>query len=103
MFGRPYEKFASPDLGLSLPPLPTQGAAHHTLLRAAVPRLILRHVQSAIRQRRQRPGFRCVKEPGLREHFRAFRIRSEEHTSELQSRGLISYAVFCLKKKHDVI
>src|SRR5216110_2421279 len=26
-------------------------------------------------------------------------IRSEEHTSELQSRELISYAVFCLKKK----
>src|ERR1043165_444139 len=25
-------------------------------------------------------------------------FRSEEHTSELQSRGLISYAVFCLKK-----
>src|ERR1043165_3391663 len=25
--------------------------------------------------------------------------RSEEHTSELQSRGLISYAVFCLKKQ----
>ena len=25
--------------------------------------------------------------------------RSEEHTSELQSRGLISYAVFCLKKR----
>src|SRR5213596_3911428 len=24
--------------------------------------------------------------------------RSEEHTSELQSHGLISYAVFCLKK-----
>src|ERR1043165_10238510 len=24
--------------------------------------------------------------------------RSEEHTSELQSRGLISHAVFCLKK-----
>ena len=24
---------------------------------------------------------------------------SEEHTSELQSRGLISYAVFCLKKQ----
>src|SRR5213596_3112633 len=27
------------------------------------------------------------------------RLRSEEHTSELQSHGLISYAVFCLKKK----
>src|SRR5213075_3369232 len=27
------------------------------------------------------------------------RLRSEEHTSELQSRLVISYAVFCLKKK----
>ena len=27
------------------------------------------------------------------------KIRSEEHTSELQSRETISYAVFCLKKK----
>ena len=26
-------------------------------------------------------------------------LRSEEHTSELQSRTLSSYAVFCLKKK----
>src|SRR5213592_5149991 len=26
--------------------------------------------------------------------------RSEEHTSELQSRYVISYAVFCLKKKN---
>src|SRR3546814_9749615 len=29
----------------------------------------------------------------------AFRFRSEEHTSELQSLMRISYAVFCLKKK----
>src|SRR3546814_7016232 len=28
------------------------------------------------------------------------RLRSEEHTSELQSLMRISYAVFCLKKKH---
>src|SRR3546814_3725010 len=27
-------------------------------------------------------------------------VRSEEHTSELQSLMLISYAVFCLKKKN---
>src|SRR6059058_6584591 len=27
--------------------------------------------------------------------------RSEEHTSELQSRNDISYAVFCLKKKQE--
>src|SRR3546814_10845732 len=31
--------------------------------------------------------------------FRAVDIRSEEHTSELQSLMRISYAVFCLKKK----
>src|SRR3546814_1188995 len=30
----------------------------------------------------------------------AFRGRSEEHTSELQSLMRISYAVFCLKKKN---
>src|ERR1051326_9311055 len=30
-------------------------------------------------------------------HFRQ-KIRSEEHTSELQSHSFISYAVFCLKK-----
>src|SRR5213075_3411702 len=29
------------------------------------------------------------------------RSRSEEHTSELQSRLVISYAVFCLKKKKN--
>src|SRR3546814_555840 len=33
-----------------------------------------------------------------------FRLRSEEHTSELQSLMRISYAVFCLKKKtQDII
>src|SRR3546814_7267442 len=32
--------------------------------------------------------------------IRAFRVRSEEHTSELQSLMRISYAVFCLKKKN---
>src|SRR3546814_9814072 len=30
------------------------------------------------------------------------RPRSEEHTSELQSLMRISYAVFCLKKKHQL-
>src|SRR3546814_10281480 len=34
----------------------------------------------------------------FREHG-ALRVRSEEHTSELQSLMRISYAVFCLKKK----
>src|SRR3546814_8660178 len=35
----------------------------------------------------------------LRETSYVFEIRSEEHTSELQSLMRISYAVFCLKKK----
>ena len=30
-----------------------------------------------------------------------YKSRSEEHTSELQSREAISYAVFCLKKKKE--
>src|SRR3546814_3143047 len=31
------------------------------------------------------------------------RLRSEEHTSELQSLMRISYAVFCLKKKKETL
>src|SRR3546814_4394333 len=34
-----------------------------------------------------------------REHFEEHAVKSEEHTSELQSLMRISYAVFCLKKK----
>src|SRR3546814_8517280 len=37
-------------------------------------------------------------EPHQRDHLRL--VRSEEHTSELQSLMRISYAVFCLKKKN---
>src|SRR3546814_6987798 len=41
---------------------------------------------------------------GHKSHDRAQKarrfLRSEEHTSELQSLMRISYAVFCLKKKH---
>src|SRR3546814_3602215 len=33
---------------------------------------------------------------------RSGRVRSEEHTSELQSLMRISYAVFCLKKKNKI-
>src|SRR3546814_1691565 len=35
-----------------------------------------------------------------RAHRRELCVRSEEHTSELQSLMRISYAVFCLKKKN---
>src|SRR3546814_1376200 len=39
-----------------------------------------------------------LKRPGARA-LACNRVRSEEHTSELQSLMRISYAVFCLKKK----
>src|SRR3546814_12924841 len=35
------------------------------------------------------------------DNFGAPKLRSEEHTSELQSLMRISYAVFCLKKKNN--
>src|SRR3546814_4401469 len=48
-------------------------------------------------------AFACVASLGLDaadgEHEAARRVRSEEHTSEIQSLMRISYAVFCLKKK----
>src|SRR3546814_1825427 len=37
--------------------------------------------------------------PHVDDRRRRRRVRSEEHTSELQSLMRISYAVFCLKKK----
>src|SRR3546814_2202332 len=40
----------------------------------------------------------CGFEPGLERRL----LRSEEHTSELQSLMRISYAVFCLKKKNTL-
>src|SRR3546814_5382484 len=39
---------------------------------------------------------------GLRAVFGGHQVRSEEHTSELQSLMRISYAVFCLKKKRTI-
>src|SRR3546814_4784161 len=41
----------------------------------------------------------CVDSPQLAVVHQHQTIRSEEHTSELQSLMRISYAVFCLKKK----
>src|SRR5213079_1502785 len=40
-------------------------------------------------------------ETGWRSFSSTVRKRSEEHTSELQSPVVISYAVFCLKKKKE--
>src|SRR5213079_3787176 len=45
----------------------------------------------------------CGGQPAVRNRHPAGRARSEEHTSELQSPVVISYAVFCLKKKKKKI
>src|SRR3546814_2566930 len=45
-------------------------------------------------------GRQSTRDAAIRKRdYRAYRLRSEEHTSELQSLMRISYAVFCLKKK----
>src|SRR3546814_4441179 len=43
----------------------------------------------------------CCREKAIAANGRLPAARSEEHTSELQSLMRISYAVFCLKKKHN--
>src|SRR3546814_10829566 len=53
------------------------------------------HLQGPARPGRGAP-------PGDRDRAQAA-LRSEEHTSELQSLMRISYAVFCLKKKNNHI
>src|SRR5881227_4256247 len=53
---------------------------------------LFRSASSARTARRSCPGTR-----------RRGHSRSEEHTSELQSRTVISYAVFCLKKKKIIV
>src|SRR3546814_9319926 len=66
------------------------GQAAQPLLRLAGGSRIRRRAgrdQRAVRERRRHHA------PGL---------RSEEHTSELQSLMRISYAVFCLKKKNKI-
>src|SRR3546814_9138206 len=75
---------------------------------AALPRQLLRACEGIM----ARPASRLeVRRPGaLKSRTEALRaiakpvswdIRSEEHTSELQSLMRISYAVFCLKKKKN--
>src|SRR3546814_5440375 len=55
----------------------------------------------ACRIRRQAGTARILVDQIARRPLLALAIRSEEHTSELQSLMRISYAVFCLKKKTD--
>src|SRR3546814_17567898 len=48
-------------------------------------------------------AFGAWHQPRRGQRHRREQIRSEEHTSELQSLMRISYAVFCLKKKNEAV
>src|SRR3546814_10706456 len=52
---------------------------------------------SAVIEAMEANGFRVIHLYGLTESYGPSTVRSEEHTSELQSLMRISYAVFCLK------
>src|SRR3546814_4442606 len=65
-------------------------------LRAVICAFTLALVQREARPGRIEPGPRQVRRRSLERT-----MRSEEHTSELQSLMRISYAVFCLKKKKN--
>src|SRR3546814_8780787 len=51
----------------------------------------------------RRDGRSPPHQPGAERTWRKRRTRSEEHQSELQSLMRIPYAVFCLKKKNNII
>src|SRR3546814_2284026 len=59
-----------------------------------------RHVQAPCVEVQDQPPPRGQSLGPPQEPGQQARVRSEEHTSELQSLMRISYAVFCLKKKN---
>src|SRR3546814_9922144 len=66
----------------------------------AVVKLITKRVEKPWGRRTLWPAFDDVMNCGEPVGEIWFQMRSEEHTSELQSLMRISYAVFCLKKKN---
>src|SRR3546814_10727248 len=105
----------SSDLGVAQPRLEARQEAADVLL-AVEPRLeqaaarITEILDELVAKRHPRP----IDQIGVRhreprtaivigvEHQFGNAVRSEEHTSELQSLMRISYAVFCLKKKNHI-
>src|SRR3546814_1277043 len=82
------------ELGLQLPKLIFGASLIREIFQADQ-----RHIETLGRCR-IRDGDPYVEEAAVqRPHFHDFSVRSEEHTSELQSLMRISYAVFCFKKK----
>src|SRR3546814_2198531 len=87
--------------GTGQPPLPHDWNTLPQLKHTEQPKFRARLTRFVMRE--QRDG-RCnvpVADDGHREIN--VKVRSEEHTSELQSLMRISYAVFCLKKKNNTL
>src|SRR3546814_9949477 len=64
-----------------------------------IQKLTAQHFQIDQSEMRSKRRARAVVRPRQIAMYLAKKMRSEEHTSELQSLMRISYAVFCLKKK----
>src|SRR3546814_1870982 len=78
---------------------PVEGALPVTV---QIPTLVGCHVHILVGKalvRREMVAALQFEQPDIGLRGQAQRMRSEEHTSELQSLMRISYAVFCLKKK----
>src|SRR3546814_4689223 len=91
------------DAARRLPQMPMlQGVVDEDVVPPAMPALVDGHAGDDPRtgKVRRRPALLLRLRPSTARAARQDdRIRSEEHTSELQSLMRISYAVFCLKKK----
>src|ERR1051326_5565390 len=68
------------------------------VITAAEPQLLVADVRASCDFFSQKLGFKIAFVYGDPPFYGQV-MRSEEHTSELQSHSFISYAVFCLKKK----
>src|SRR3546814_3243860 len=84
-------RLAADDAGVALVKLEADGAGD---VRLAMVDRRLQHLAFG------REPEAVVDELGIFRHQLVLEVRSEEHTSELQSLMRISYAVFCLKKKN---
>src|SRR3546814_9900795 len=89
--GRSWRKLTSPSTGLS------SEIQRRAPVVGSVTRLRIRSTLASIRA----PSIPRIGASGsVASTESVSRVRSEEHTSELQSLMRISYAVFCLKKKN---
>src|SRR3546814_6822630 len=85
--------------------IPVGAALAHVeavVVRLAAADAVETDARHAVHVRRQQDAVPVDRGVVAMDRIRRQCVRSEEHTSELQSLMRISYAVFCLKKKNSV-